>query len=897
MGGAPLGEPEMSGAGETDGPAAADAAMATMAGGAAAAAKPYSAEVVVIVPVYGHSILMCDALDSVLAQPDAPRILGVIVNDGCKFPETHWTCLDYATAHPDRLVYLQQSNQGLSAARNTGIEWALQNVDGLEAVYLLDADNILVEGGIAEAWATMRESGADWVYPPYNATGVYHVQDQIAPFTASQLMRLNYMDAGSLLHRRMLDAGLRFDASMRKGYEDWEFWLLATSKGFKGEYGRDLGLLYRKRPESMLSDSDMLRTEIVAGMRSKHQAFYHPARQAEVAALERDRYAIMLPNEDTAWMTSFVGDVPRVSSKSELERGLWQAIVRGSDHAAPIFYIWTDAATWDLLKRLKVLAWLLVDAERSLRDRPIYAACLEADAREGEVRIAVAVAGALRRASVVVMRSDQVQAVVKDDDILWLEEALTARAAPDHVMVRTIHVPKSERLRTSYAGLAILADLERIQKSAFRGAMHAKWQWKNTVEFSNRHAIFEDPYERAAPLPWRPSGKNIVFALPIAEFGGADRVTYNVAHALKQSGWTPHLLVTDAPKFRLPSDFADTFATISFLDSREAIDWSGRGFYYGTGLSSWGRGGGWISLWELVWFSKALVNNHSVVTNTIIGRLKKIGVMSFAYQHLLEVDKFGHVGGHPVLGLAYESGYAGLLGCSKAICDWLVAEGAPREKVLEIRNGPGFLVDKARARSIAEARASRSGEKLRVLYLGRLDRQKGLGPLINLHAKSTKAGLPIEWRIVGEAMVEERMPMPAEFKRAIEPPVFDADDVLAVLGWADVIVLMSDYEGLPLVLVEAMLCGVVPVSTNVGAIGELVRDGVDGFLVDPERREREALTRLELLCADRARLQSMAGRAHETGAARNNWISAVEPLVGMIDAAAAVRAKAVAAEA
>jgi glycosyltransferase involved in cell wall biosynthesis len=37
-------------------------------------------------------------------------------------------------------------------------------------------------------------------------------------------------------------------------------------------------------------------------------------------------------------------------------------------------------------------------------------------------------------------------------------------------------------------------------------------------------------------------------------------------------------------------------------------------------------------------------------------------------------------------------------------------------------------------------------------------------------------------------------------------------------------------ESFGLVALEAMACGVVPVATNVGGVGELITDGEDGFL-------------------------------------------------------------------
>jgi glycosyltransferase involved in cell wall biosynthesis len=60
-------------------------------------------------------------------------------------------------------------------------------------------------------------------------------------------------------------------------------------------------------------------------------------------------------------------------------------------------------------------------------------------------------------------------------------------------------------------------------------------------------------------------------------------------------------------------------------------------------------------------------------------------------------------------------------------------------------------------------------------------------------------------------------------------------DVLDVLPAFDVFAMSSRYEGLPTVIVEAMICGVPVVATAVNAIPDLVVPGVTGMLVPPGR--------------------------------------------------------------
>ncbi len=91
-------------------------------------------------------------------------------------------------------------------------------------------------------------------------------------------------------------------------------------------------------------------------------------------------------------------------------------------------------------------------------------------------------------------------------------------------------------------------------------------------------------------------------------------------------------------------------------------------------------------------------------------------------------------------------------------------------------------------------------------------------------------------------------------------------DVEAFVKRAKVFVLTSRSEGLPLVLIEALTCGTPVVSSNVGEIGDLVKNGYNGWLIDHASVE-EFSRRIEGLLMDgvlwrrfseRARRKSMA---------------------------------------
>jgi colanic acid/amylovoran biosynthesis glycosyltransferase len=83
----------------------------------------------------------------------------------------------------------------------------------------------------------------------------------------------------------------------------------------------------------------------------------------------------------------------------------------------------------------------------------------------------------------------------------------------------------------------------------------------------------------------------------------------------------------------------------------------------------------------------------------------------------------------------------------------------------------------------------------------------------------------------------------------------------------DAIVLLSDYEGLPIALLEAMACGCVPVCLNMrSGIPELVQDGVSGMIVSD--REDSFLAAMQRLASNVSLRQQLGERARATVAER-----------------------------
>ncbi|MEM7504715.1 MAG: glycosyltransferase, partial [Pseudomonadota bacterium] len=97
---------------------------------------------------------------------------------------------------------------------------------------------------------------------------------------------------------------------------------------------------------------------------------------------------------------------------------------------------------------------------------------------------------------------------------------------------------------------------------------------------------------------------------------------------------------------------------------------------------------------------------------------------------------------------------------------------------------------------------------------------------------------------------------------------------------ADIVVLPSYVEGMPNALIEAMAAAVAVVGTNVGAVADVIDDGVNGFIVEP-RQVGELLTVLHRLVSDESMRNTMGAKGRLIAEQRFSTERAVRQLVGL----------------
>lgn len=186
-----------------------------------------------------------------------------------------------------------------------------------------------------------------------------------------------------------------------------------------------------------------------------------------------------------------------------------------------------------------------------------------------------------------------------------------------------------------------------------------------------------------------------------------------------------------------------------------------------------------------------------------------------------------------------------------------VLRGVTRRPVETVANG----IDLSRFRP---ARPRGDGP-VTILSVGNLRPQKNYSYLVDIAAalRERLPGRPLRFRVIGEGEERRRIE-----RRIAAAGIGDTvrllgtrSDVAAEMAGADIFLMTSAWEGMPISLIEAQASGLPAISTPVGNIPEMIEDGASGFLI-PLGQPESAAERLAALVDDAALRRRFGARAH-----------------------------------
>jgi glycosyltransferase involved in cell wall biosynthesis len=254
----------------------------------------------VIIPAYKAAEHIVRGLESVFAQTFSDYEV-IVINDGS--PDTS-QFLEALHPYRDRIHYLEQENQGPSAARNAGILVAkgeyiafldsddcwfptylaeqLRVIEGSPRVSLVYCDALRV-GPIAGRWRTCMDASPSSGPVAFESL----VREQCVVLTSFTVVR----------RQAVLDAGL-FDAAFRRS-EDFDLWVRMARCGVSMAYHRTILGEHTLREDGLSNDRDGLR-------------------QAQIAVYRKLLSKGALPTEESALIQT---QIARCEAILELDKG------------------------------------------------------------------------------------------------------------------------------------------------------------------------------------------------------------------------------------------------------------------------------------------------------------------------------------------------------------------------------------------------------------------------------------------------------------------------------------------------------------------------------------------------------------------------------------------------
>ena len=307
--------------------------------------------------------------------------------------------------------------------------------------------------------------------------------------------------------------------------------------------------------------------------------------------------------------------------------------------------------------------------------------------------------------------------------------------------------------------------------------------------------------------------------------GGTERVVWELATRLSPARYDVHVWLSPVAAL---DEFAAALASRGLTVSRVAeVDsrWDWRGM-----LDTWlrlRRLGPALLHVHHVWpaadrylcmLARAAGVPHVIVTEHIVGEAHSPGQRALKRDELLRADAVTAVCG--------------------AVADTLVRDyGIGRDRVRVVPNGAETPDDEAEAEPARAWRERFHAQLIRPLWsvVGRLEEQKGHAVLFQALAELWKRGLDFSLVVAGDGTLRESLQAKAAalgLERKIHF-VGTLDDAGPLLAASDAVLLPSLWEGLPLVLLEAMARSRPVIATAVGGVPEVIEHGVHGHLVPP----------------------------------------------------------------
>ena len=213
-------------------------------------------KVSVIIPVYNIEDYISECIESILNQSYANLEI-ICINDGSK--DKSLNIIEYYALKDERIFVINQKNQGLSVARNNGIDTAIGKY-----IYFIDGDDFISENYIEDMVNTITKENTKVVHNPHymeyyakNSPKNNHITHTTTHAFETNI--ITHSACTKLFDLAFLkETKLKFIIGIL--YEDYEFWNKFIAHLDNLSFCETGMYYYRQRDNSIIDNTKKLKT-------------------------------------------------------------------------------------------------------------------------------------------------------------------------------------------------------------------------------------------------------------------------------------------------------------------------------------------------------------------------------------------------------------------------------------------------------------------------------------------------------------------------------------------------------------------------------------------------------------------------------------------------------------
>jgi glycosyltransferase involved in cell wall biosynthesis len=240
-------------------------------------------KVSIVIPCYNQGQYVDEAVDSMLNQT-FQDIEIVVVNDGSTDTLTIKKLQHY---DKPKTTVLHTNNQGLPHARNNGIKESIG-----EYILPLDADDYFAPTFLEKAVDVLNahpEVGI--VTCGMQCFGISQKRHLPKGGDVTNFLGQNNACVASMFRRVCWEQAGGYNETP-KGYEDWNLWLGMTKRGWLAHVIPEYLFYYRRRPDSMIRESDAIKPELIKQLVNNHRELFEQYVDEVVSQKEQKIFAL-----------------------------------------------------------------------------------------------------------------------------------------------------------------------------------------------------------------------------------------------------------------------------------------------------------------------------------------------------------------------------------------------------------------------------------------------------------------------------------------------------------------------------------------------------------------------------------------------------------------------------